>query len=217
MNSDFLGENRNCIKRELKFPFGIEFNQYDSYGNNIFKYVKSIECCGNNNKYIAYDIDQRIIGSVECQFNCEKKTYSLYDENNQLINYIKSNNDCCTCSCSTVTFNFYDKEKNIENILIKKDDWCSTNYELYDKYNCLTNKAEYSIKSYFEKNYYYEYDVNNPDKVFKINLNPFKIFENENEVDLADKTLFNNGFSKIQIFLILDLILFYSNNNNSSN
>ena len=147
----------------------------------------------------------------------KKKTYNLYDENNQLINYIKSNNDCCTCPRSTVTFNFYDKEKNIENILIKKDDWCSTNYELYDKYNCLTNKAEYSIKSYFEKNYYYEYDVNNPDKVFKINLNPFKIFENENEVDLADKTLFNNGFSKIQIFLILDLILFYSNNNNSSN
>ena len=80
----------------------------------------------------------------------------------------------------------------------------------------MTNRAEFLCKSCC-KNYYYEYDVNNSDKIFKIDLNPFKIFENENEVDLADKTLFNNGFSKIQIFLILDLILFYSNNNNSSN
>ena len=70
----------------------------------------------------------------------------------------------------------------------------------------MTNRAEFSHKFGSRQSYFYEYDLNNSNRVFKINSYPFKIFENENEVDLTNKTLFNNGFSKFQIFLILGLL-----------
>ena len=213
MEPTLVGKNTNCIKYKFRFELEREFEQYDSYGSKIFNFSEYRKCCGNQ-KYMIYDIDEKIIGSVENQMNCGKKTYIFYDEDNQMINYIESNNDCC--SCCSFTYNFYGADKNIENILIKKNGCCSTVYELYDKYNTLTNRAEFLCKSCC-KNYYYEYDVNNSDKVFKIDLNPFKIFENENEVDLTDKTLFNNGFSKIQIFLIVDSVLFPSGDDGSAN
>ena len=90
-----------------------------------------------------------------------------------------------------------------------KSGCCSTIYELYDKYNTLTNRAQFFFNG--RNSYFNEYDLINSNRIFKIEINPFKIFENENEVDLSNKTLFNNGFSKIQTFLILS-ILFHNHN-----
>ena len=200
---------RNCIKMNSKFSLGTEYNQYDSYGNIVYTYRSISDCCGKgNDKYTVYDVDQRIIGSIESKSNCSsyKTLYSLYDEDNQLLNYFE-NNDCCM-TCYTFTYNFCDANKNLENILIKKEGECSSKYELYDKYNSLISRAEKYCNCDCDF-FMYEYDVNNPGKVIKIDLDTFKIYENDNEVDLANKTLFNNGFSKIQMFLILDRVLFY--------
>ena len=156
---------RNCIKMNSKFSLGTEYNQYDSYGNIVYTYRSIFGCCGNGNeKYTVYDVDQRIIGSIECKSNCNsnKTLYSLYDEDNQLLNYFE-NNDCCM-TCYTFTYNFCDANKNLENILIKKEGECSSKYELYDKYNSLINRAEL-ITKFIGKNYYCEYDANDSNKV----------------------------------------------------
>ena len=212
MYSTYLGENRNCIKINPKFSGGKEYNQYDSYGNIVFTYKKSTEFSGNP-KYTVYDIDKRIIGSIEKQIFCTNKNlYFLYDENNKLLNIIESID---SCMFGDTYYNFYDSEKNIENILVLKKECCSIKYELYDKYNSLINRAEL-ITKFIGKNYYCEYDANDSDKVFKIELSPFKIYENNNEVDLAYKNFFNNGFSKFQMYLILNFILFYCPNPNTT-
>ena len=131
-------------------------------------------------------------------------TYTLYDENNQVINIIENDGNCYCCS---IIYNFFDANKNVENTLIMRTRTCDYIYELYDKYNTLTNR----IELYHEiiNNGFLEYDVNEPNRVIKIKNNPFKIFENEKEGDLDKKTFFNKGFSKFQTFWFLRHQLFY--------
>ena len=201
------GENRNCIK--LHYNKNLrrkKFYQYNSNGSIIFTY-KEIDEIIELEKFIVYDNNESKIGSIEGKIAFNQIFYTLYDENDKVINYIEHNNRSNSC-CSS-NFNFYDADKNIENILIMKSGCCSTIYELYDKYNTLTNRAEFFFNG--RNSYFNEYDLINSNRIFRIELNPFKIFENENEVDLSNKTLFNNGFSKIQTFLILS-ILFHNHN-----
>ena len=210
-----IEENRNCIKSKYKNPNPKEFEQYDSLGNNVYNYIKDPESLKVEN-FNVYDINQRKIGSIEKQTNSNKVEYTLYNQNNQRISHIERIDDCCTCCCS-INYNFYGLENNIEaSIIVKSSNCCSTVYEVYDKYNTMINRAEIVSKC-CDIIYLNEYDQNS-NQVFKIILNrvpfsrEFKIFDNnENEINLADKTLFNNGFSKIQIILILELIFFQSN------
>ena len=206
-------DNRNCIKlhynKSLKRK---KFYQYNSNGSIIFTYKESDEIIGVE-KFIVYDVNERIIGSIEGKIAFNQIFYTLYDENNKIIIIIEHNNGSNTC-CSS-TFNYYDSNKNIENILIMKNACCSTIYELYDKYNTLTNRAELFING--RNSYLNEYDLNNSNRIFRIELNPFKIFENDNEVDLNNKTLFNNGFSKLQIFFILGLLFRHHYDDNMRN
>ena len=86
----------------------------------------------------------------------------------------------------------------------------------FDKYETIISKAELSEIPCCGNFNYIEYDVNSK-PIFKITANytdnnkMFKIYDsNYNEVDLGDKTLFNNGFTNIQI-LILIRVLFIKN------
>ena len=206
----FNGEYRNCIKGKRKSRYIEEFTQYDSYGNNIYKIIKDKES-RRIEKFIVYDIDQREIGSIEKQANCDRINFTLYDQNNQITKHIEKINDCCTC-CST-NYNFYGVDNDIEAIAVFKAECNSTEYEVYDKYNTMINRAEMNIKC-CEENYFHEYDQNF-NKVFKIIWKraslekTFKIFDNnETEVNLENKTLFNDGFTKIQVILILEMLFF---------
>ena len=73
----------------------------------------------------------------------------------------------------------------------------------------MINRAELVIRC-CENGYYNEFDQN-LNRVFKIICNynsyNFQIFDiDENEVNLTDKTLFNDGFTKMQQILILKLL-----------
>ena len=205
-------ENRNCIKKKTRVGWQKEFHQYDSYGNVLYKYKKDIVDCGIE-KYILYDIDQRIIGSIEKQSHCNRSEYIFYDENNKVIKSIELIIGCCTCC--TFNYVFYDIDHSIEASIIEKEDNCSKKYEVYDKYNSLINRAELVIRC-CENGYYNEFDQN-LNRVFKIICNynsyNFQIFDiDENEVNLTDKTLFNDGFTKTQQILILKLLFYHKSN-----
>ena len=86
----------------------------------------------------------------------------------------------------------------------------------FDKYETIISKAELSEIPCCGNFNYIEYDGNSK-PIFKITANytdnnkMFKIYDsNNNEVDLGDRTLFNNGFTNIQI-LILIRVLFIKN------
>ena len=207
-NNALNEENRNCIKKKLEVGWQKEFHQYDSYGNVIYNYKKDTSDCGIE-KYILYDIDQRIIGSIEKQSHCNRSEYIFYDENNKVIKTIELIIGCCTIC--TLNYIFYNIDHNIEASIIEKGDNCSRKYEVYDKYNSLINRAELVIRC-CENGYYNEFDQN-LNRIFKIICKDnsynriFQIFDiDENEVDLTNKTLFNDGFTKIQQILILKIL-----------
>ena len=115
--------NTNCIKLCHKWPLRRkEFNQYNSYGNIIFTYRGSYEIIGIE-KFVVYDSNERKIGSIEKKLAFNQILYTLYDEYDNIINYIGHNSGAS--SCSAFTHIFYDANRNIENILILKRSCCS--------------------------------------------------------------------------------------------
>ena len=82
----------------------------------------------------------------------------------------------------------------------------------------MINRAELVLRC-CEYCYYNEFDKN-LNRVFKIICNYssynriFQIFDiDENEVDLTDKTLINDGFTKMHQILILKLLFYHDSNN----
>ena len=206
-------ENRNCIKGKRKSLFIQEFRQYDSYGNNIYSLIQDES--KRKKAFVVYDIDHVEIGSIDKQEDCDVVYYTFYDPDNQITKRIERFN-CCSCCCST-NYNFYDADNNTEAIVVFKTHCGSAWYEVYDIYNKNIYRAEINTKCCEGKNCLIEYDQNNKQE-FKIIWNlasyekTFKIFDNnDTEVNLENKTLFNDGFTRVQVILILEM-LFYENN-----
>ena len=97
----------------------------------------------------------------------------------------------------------------ISNIERLKRKCLDSTIELFDKYDTRINYAVFRL---CRQNYYSEYDNNNIliSKIVRTTegYNYLKIYDsNDMEVSLANKTLFNKGFTKIQIVLIFRMIL----------
>ena len=162
-----------------------------------------------------YDMYEKEIGSIEEIIICTQVQYFFRDENKQLKFYIESSVNCCD-----VNFTFYGEDKNIEGVIRENRKCCESSFEEYDKYNSKTNTA--IKKQECCKNFvYHENDAYGNlffiNKVFcECDMGKLKIYDyNENEISLRDKTVFNGGFTKIQIIIILSLL--FPKGNNSDN
>ena len=182
-----------------------EIVQYDSDGNIIY-YIRLQKSLFDKEGLTAYDKYEQELGFIEItgrKRNINHETYIFYDENKQIIKYIEKNEICCC-----IRFTFYDSNKNVESIVNIQQGCCKDTIDEYDKYN---NRTNYAIGHrtccdviYFENDLY-----GNP--LFKIKFllacsGKFKIYDfNNMEINLADKTIFNDSFTKIQQALILFL------------
>ena len=104
-------------------------------------------------------------------------------------------------------------DKNIESVIsVKRSCWQVT-YEEFDNYGTRINFAEFNQKC-GEFPFYYEPDQNgNPISkitIFRAGFRPtFKIFDsNGMEINITNKTIVNKGFSRIQLLIILEELLF---------
>ena len=211
---DASNQNTNCIKKKNLISLTKEFEQYDSYGNIIYNYKKESFI---SNKFLVYNVDKMEIGSINREMACNQVYYTLYDTYNQITNYIEERIDCC--NCCTIKYTFYNADKDIQGIVIFKQSCCTFTLDEYDKYDTVINRAILNAKC-CEQGFYLEYDqssnligrimanYNSFNKIFKIYDN------NDMEINLENKTLFNNGFSKIQIILILKVLYYQKQNNN---
>ena len=200
-----IKQNTNCIRQKKDFNHLREYKQYDDQGNIIY-YYKEVPDLFNNEKFIVYDIDQKVIGSVKKVSNCCDIQYILSDEINKITKKIVLNYDC-----RSNIYSFHGLDENIESTITKKLGCCEYIFDEYDKYNTRAHSAQ--LKFYMQNEDCFEKDSNG-----KLNFiirkyhdkgEIMKIFDANNiEVNLSNKTLFNNGFTKIQILLLLD-ILFY--------
>ena len=108
---------------------------------------------------------------------------------------------------------FYDTKKNVESVVLFKLGCCQVSIEEFSE-----NNARISFVERDNNNFLSEYDSNRNFKYKVINYNHFgnamKFFDiNNNEIDLSDSSLFNDGFTKIQIILILRML--FQNNYNA--
>ena len=199
-NENLSNENQltNCIKRKSFIGIYKTYEQYDDRGNIIYYYKQVPKERGE--KFIIYNIDEREIGSIEVEYNLCERRYILINGNNQIINSIQMINNCCSTN-----YDFFDANDNIESIIIVKgDNLFGTIIEEFDKYNTRINWANFYL---CKQNYYCERDING--RILKYKKLPREIIkiydESDMEINLSNKTLVNNGFTKIQIILILQL------------
>ena len=199
----------NCIKQKYSREFLKEFEQFDDYGNVLYLYnLERNE--PNGLKLIVYNSEGKIIGSIiREQITCQITRISLYDESNQLIKYIED-----IPSCESFTYLFYDANKNVESRISIMAKLLCTTIDEFDQYDM---RISYAINHHCGENFYFEYDEQN-NLIYKLkhtfigNTNEMKIYDsNDMEINLSNKTLFNNGFSKIQMILILQNIFFFRN------
>ena len=206
--------NSNCIKNSNNNNCMKEFLQYDEHENIVY-YFRNQRNLSRRNIYEIYDIYEKKIGQIEKVNICCETNYTFYDENNQILNYIVKNQNCCE-----TRYTFYGLDKNIESSIRIKSGCCKFTIDEYDKYECQTNGATgtqgCSNFTYYENDHYgnQKFITIIDYKCCDIML---RIYDNDkNEINLNDKTLFNGGFTKIQIILIIS-ILFNDGNNQSNN
>ena len=196
----------NCIKEKFNSTPFQQFEQFDSSGNIIYYYQQEEDPFNPNIlKFVVYNAQRKLIGTIiKEMIGCQTASISLYDENNLLINYIENN-----LTCTSINYLFYDSNKNIEGRTIETGKCLDSIIEEFDKYDTRINHAVFPLCS---EHYYSEYDENN-NLLFKIKRSnngdgTIKIYDaNDMEVNLSGRTLFNNGFTKIQMVVILRLIL----------
>ena len=146
----------------------------------------------------------------------EKNIYLFYDENNEIINTLEKNYNCSGCN-----YTFYGIDKNIESTIIENNSCCDTTYIENNNFEAKISWAKSKPKC--NRMIYVEFD-NYDTQIFTINIsyewcgNNIKIFDKNNmELNLDDKSLFNNGFTKIQLLFILDLFFPEGSANSSNN
>ena len=214
MGSLSLNEKKvfNCIKQQ--YHEQIKYKNYEKYnmdGNVIYTYQHSSEGVGVET-YKVLDSDKKQIGLIKRRITdccgCSEQ-YTLFNENNKIISYIDFNNGCCPKN-----YIFYDANKNIECTIVVKSECCKMIFTEYDKYNTISNFAE-NYQSCCNNDYYCEYDQSS-NLIFKTKIfnqstgRLIKIYDNNDvEVDLTGKTLFNNKYTKIQLLIIFREALFH--------
>lgn len=205
-----VDENKNCIK-EIKTSNDLKlFEQYDSNGDIIY-YYKQLENSYSYQLYIVYDVDKNQIGSIKEEMKgVDHFEYTICNENNQITNFIEKRIKQCNGVMSTLTsYIFYDINRNVERIVTVNSRCCNIDYEELDNYRARLNLA--NLNQNRCDNTYWEYD-NDSTLKFKVKIffeEPLliKIFDNnDNEVNLDNKSLFNDGFSKIQFIIILRIL-----------
>ena len=182
-----------------------EFGQYDEKGELIYSYRYS-QNWDNTDSIRIYDSNESSLGHIERTLSCSKLNYNFY-ENNNLKYYIEERGNCCNS-----TFTFYGLDKNIESVITKKLCCCENIFVEYDSYNTETNRAICKKNCYPNYTFYENDSCGNPKFIvrekFDCNNSIFKIYNPSYvEINLTEKSLFNEGFTKIQIILIV-LILF---------
>ena len=202
--------NVNCIKMS-DVSFGQrEFVQYGDKGNIVY-YYRSKKKFMNNFIITVHDMQNKEIGSIGCINNWNLITYNFYDENKKIKFYIETIKNCCTDN-----YTFYGEDKNIITSIISKKAYfyCDEVYDEYDKYNTKTNGV-IGKKGCASNRTYYESDANGS-SIFIIRQFYFlgrfelKIYDpNENEINLGNCSMFNNGFTNIQKLLLI-LVFFES-------
>ena len=203
----------NCIKQKVAPGYYRQFEQFDEYGNVIYLYKQERANRDNNiNELLKVNVhnsEGRIIGTIIKEvIGCNDFRFSFYDENNQLVKYIEE----VTNSCTYISYLFYDKYKNFES-RVTLSGKCIDNYlEEFDQFD---TRISHAIFNPCGENFYFEYDEEN-NLIYKNTRHFFvqvpniiiKIYDTNNqEINIANKTLFNNGFTKIQMFLIIGTIM----------
>ena len=194
----------NCIKEKSIPGIYCEFEQFDDYGNMIYLYKQIRPGPNEPLKVNVYNPQGSIVGTIIREvIGWQDYSFSLYDENNQLVKYIENTNNF-----TNINYLFYDKYKNFESRVTLSGGCFETNIEEFDQYN---TRISHAIFKQCGDNFYFEYDEQNT-LYYKITNYFFvqipniimKIYDtNDQEINLSNKTLFNNGFTKIQMFLII--------------
>ena len=207
-------DNSNCITNGPATCDSLrEFLQYDDKGNIVYYYRPQDNFMGRNMMNV-HDMYDKEIGSIGRILGCSQITYNFYDEYKQLKYYIEEAKNCCTNN-----YTIYGTDKNIISTITVKFGCSDVTFDEYDKYNTKT-KGVIGKRDCSAKTTYYENDPNgNPIFIIRQSYDcgrcKFKIYDqNEKEINLSDKTLFNDGFTNIQKILIL-LIIFHANPQNS--
>ena len=198
---------KNCINLRNYEDSPEYFEQHDSHGNIIYYYKRVLESCLVL-RLLIYNSDKQEIGSIIRNQNCQCFNYTINDANNNAIYYINN-----IKGCFSSTYSFLDRNKNLESTINVKLGCTSVIYEQFDKYNTRFRTCERNL---YDKEFwtFYEYDQNEA-LFFKCKKVPhghdslFKIFDNyDNEVNLDDKNFLNQGFTKIQIIILIQLMYF---------
>ena len=207
-------EDSNCIKQSQNNCGNREFVQYDEH-LTITCYYKEERGFLNSRTWNIYDMYEKEIGNIEEIINCCNAQYFFRDENKQLKFFIEKTMNCCD-----INLIFYGEDKNIEHVVKETKKCCESLLEEYDKFNTRTNSAIVKQEC-GPKFIYYENDSYGNtvfiNKVFNnCGVSKLKIYDyNENEINLRDKTIFNGGFTTIQIVIIISLLFPNGNSNNS--
>ena len=204
-------KDTNCIVSRIN-NCQTEFIQYDEQGNVVYyyRYQKNLL-----NRFVlqVYDIYDKELGQREKVIACCDMNFTFYDENRQIKYNIVRHQNCCED-----TYTFFNPDNNYESRIKIKQACCESVFEEYDKYESRTNSA--IAKPNCSGIIFYENDIyGNPKFITKImNENQrqiFKIYDADNmEINLNNKSIFKDGFTRIQIVIII--LLFFGKGNNKN-
>ena len=201
-NNALDNSDTNCLKSYNESCGVKEFAQYNSYGN-ITNYFKCQRNFFNRLALVIYDAYEKEIGYIEKVLHCDQARFNFYDENKQMKFYIERNKYCCD-----FRYTFYGLDKNIESIVTIKFGCCSIAVDKYDQYNTRINGAR-GERGYCKDVTYYENDSNGNTTFIIRCVNDcgsikLKIYDSSNmEINFNEKSIFNDGFTKIQQIIIL--------------
>ena len=213
-NNTFDRSDTNCIK--ISYNCGKEFSQYNAFGNIVYYFKYRINPF-KGQTLIVYDMYDKEIGYIERVVNCVQVRYNFYDENKRLKNSIEINKQCCT-----TTFIYYKEDKSIESTITRKSDCCEITFDEYDKYNSRTNGAIGRKECFGDVITFIENDSNgNPISIIRCFSEccsrKIKFYDNNNmELNLNEKSIINDGFTKIQQIIIITFLFAEKNNDQKS-
>ena len=199
----------NSIK-DITCSYPKEYIQYDSNENIICYYREDIDFYRTKLIYVS-DINGKELGRIERVIKNGHAQYIFKDliQGNKF--YVEKSYECCT-----ENYTFFDQYNEIDGVVkISSKNIFWWTIEEYDKYNENINTGKMKQDGCLTFTYNVKDSNGNPTfttKVFSNVICPekLKIYDNNgNVVNLDDKTIFNNGFTKIQLVILIRY--FYTN------
>ena len=197
---------RNCIRKKPNTGHLKVYEQYDSYGNIIFYYRQQPKTILEN-KILIFDSQGTEVGLIKKGYENNNEYYALFNENKELIMYIEYFIKQCGGSIS-INYTFFDSNKNITGKIVNKLECCCS--EIFEEFDKFDNRIK--VHRCIDKMYYCDYIENDSEgnRKFKIRKTLqndsviIKIYDsNDAEINLDDKSLFDDKFTKLQTILIL--------------